>query len=133
MLIHALLILMLASSTDAEVMTVAEFVQKLAGKPGGNHIAMIYAFITMLDIDSSIKRITAHRWYIVEVECQIVYFMCSSSCKFRVKEDSTTCSNQSCSSQKLPGTFSFHQEFNVLVSFSDHTGSVDGVVLAGSC
>ena len=58
--------------------------------------------------------------------------MCSSSCKFRVKEDGTTCPNQSCSSQKLPGTFSANKEFNVLVSFSDHTGSVDGVVLAGS-
>ena len=58
--------------------------------------------------------------------------MCSSACKFRVKEDSTTCPNQSCSSQTLPGTFSVNQELNVLVSFSDHTSSVDGVVLAGS-
>ena len=58
--------------------------------------------------------------------------MHSSTCKFRVKEDSTSCPNQSCSSQTLPGTFSVIQELNVLVSFSDHTGSVDGVVLAGS-
>ena len=64
MLIHALFIPLLVGSTDAEVMTIAEFVQKLASKPGGNHIAMIYAFITMLDIDSSIKRTTAHRWYV---------------------------------------------------------------------
>ena len=58
---HACLSL-LAGSTDAEVMTVAEFVQKLASKPGGNHNAMIYAFLAMLDVDSSIKRATAHRW-----------------------------------------------------------------------
>ena len=58
--------------------------------------------------------------------------MCSSTCKFRVKEDSLTCPNQSCSSQKLPGTFRSNEEFNVLVSFADHTGSTDGVVLAGA-
>lgn len=56
----------------------------------------------------------------------------SSACKFRVKDDDTSCPNQSCSSQKLPGSFSANQEFNVLVSFSDHTGGLDGVVLAGS-
>ena len=62
-LIQALLISLLAGSTDAEVMTVAEFVQKQASNPGGCHIAMIYAFLTTLDIDSNIKRVTAHRWY----------------------------------------------------------------------
>ena len=52
-----------AGSSNAEVMTVAQFVQRQASKPGGNHYAMIYAFLTTLDIDSSIRRIIAHRWY----------------------------------------------------------------------
>jgi len=52
-------------------------------------------------------------------------------CKFRVKEDATSCPNQSCTSHQL-GSFSANMEFNVLVSLCDHTGSLDGVVLAGS-
>ena len=60
---HTLLIPLVAGSTDAEVMTVAEFVQKQASNPGGRHIAMIYAFLTTLDIDSNIKRVIAYRWY----------------------------------------------------------------------
>ena len=60
-----------------------------------------------------------------------LFLLYSSTCKFRVKDDSTSCPNQSCTSHQL-GSFSVNMEFNVLVSFCDHTGSVDGVVLAGS-
>lgn len=55
-------LLLLVGSSNAEVMTVAQFVQEQANKPDGNNSAMIYAFLTMLDIDGSIKRVTAHRW-----------------------------------------------------------------------
>ncbi|XP_065899552.1 meiosis-specific with OB domain-containing protein-like [Dysidea avara] len=105
------------SSSNAEVMTVGKFVEHQSSKPSGSgHCAIIYGFLTMLDIDGNVKRITAHR---------------CSTCKFRVKDDSTSCPNQSCTSHQL-GSFSVNMEFNVLVSFCDHTGSVDGVVLAGS-
>ena len=56
-----------AGSSNAEVMMVAQFVQTQASKPGSNHYAMMYAFLTTFDIDSSIRRIIAHRWYDVTI------------------------------------------------------------------
>lgn len=62
-----------AGSSNAEVMTVAQFVQKQASKPDGNHYAMIYAFLTMLDVDGNVKRVTAHRWYNINMQLVCTY------------------------------------------------------------
>jgi len=52
------------STTNAEVMTVGQFVEYQLSKPNGSrHCAILYGFLTTLDIDGTVKRITAHRWY----------------------------------------------------------------------
>lgn len=54
----------------------------------------------------------------------------SSKCKHRVERDSSQCSNEACSPGDLDG-FRCEPQFNILVSLSDCTGSMESVVLAG--
>ena len=52
------------AGSNTEVMTVGQYVEQQSSKQSGsNHCAIIYGFLTMLDIDGNIKRITTHRWY----------------------------------------------------------------------
>ena len=57
----------------------------------------------------------------------------SSVCKFKVLQEATECSNRSCSTVLEGGAESFSVEpmYDVRVSLSDYTGSVDGVRLYG--
>ena len=57
----------------------------------------------------------------------------SSVCKFKVLQEATECSNRRCSTVLEGGAESFSVEpmYDVRVSLSDYTGSVDGVRLYG--
>ncbi|KAA0725293.1 Meiosis-specific with OB domain-containing protein [Triplophysa tibetana] len=74
-----------------------------------------YAFITMLELGSSISKIIRNR---------------CAKCKFQITEDGQTCSNPACPSQgqQLQVT----SGFEVLVDISDHTGTLKTCSLTGT-
>uniref|UniRef100_A0A671RDD2 Meiosis-specific with OB domain-containing protein-like n=1 Tax=Sinocyclocheilus anshuiensis TaxID=1608454 RepID=A0A671RDD2_9TELE len=78
---------------------------------------IIFGFITSLELNSSISKV-------------IHNFSTSAKCKFRINEESQTCSNDACPNQgqQLQAT----EGFDLLVDISDHTGTVQSCNLAGT-
>uniref|UniRef100_A0A673J2D2 Meiosis-specific with OB domain-containing protein-like n=1 Tax=Sinocyclocheilus rhinocerous TaxID=307959 RepID=A0A673J2D2_9TELE len=78
---------------------------------------IIFGFITSLELNSSISKV-------------IHNFSTSAKCKFRINEESQTCSNDACPNQgqQLQAT----EGFDLLVDISDHTGTVQSCNLTGT-
>uniref|UniRef100_A0A8C1XNT8 Meiosis-specific with OB domain-containing protein-like n=1 Tax=Cyprinus carpio TaxID=7962 RepID=A0A8C1XNT8_CYPCA len=76
---------------------------------------IIFGFITSLELNSSISKVIRKR---------------CAKCKFRINEESQTCSNDACPNQgqQLQAT----EGFDLLVDISDHTGTVQSCSLAGT-
>ncbi|KAF4106679.1 hypothetical protein G5714_012669 [Onychostoma macrolepis] len=76
---------------------------------------IIFGFITSLELNSSISKVIRKR---------------CAKCKFRINEESQTCSNDACPNQgqQLQAT----EGFDLLVDISDHTGTVQSCNLAGT-
>uniref|UniRef100_A0A673JTU6 Meiosis-specific with OB domain-containing protein-like n=1 Tax=Sinocyclocheilus rhinocerous TaxID=307959 RepID=A0A673JTU6_9TELE len=74
-----------------------------------------YGFITNLELSSSISKVIRKR---------------CAKCKFRINEESQTCSNDACPNQgqQLQAT----EGFDLLVGISDHTGTLQSCNLAGT-
>ena len=97
-------------------------------------------------------------WYqvvlVLDTAVTLIDANCSSMCKYRAQPGATFCSNKNCPSassgslssygstssmtasdlaqkEEWDGLFSFEPHFNLLVSFSDCTGGIEGVWLAG--
>uniref|UniRef100_A0A8C1BRI6 Meiosis specific with OB-fold n=1 Tax=Cyprinus carpio carpio TaxID=630221 RepID=A0A8C1BRI6_CYPCA len=76
---------------------------------------IIFGFMTSLELNSSISKVIRKR---------------CAKCKFRINEESQTCSNDACPNQgqQLQAT----EGFDLLVDISDHTGTVQSCSLAGT-
>ncbi|XP_057213924.1 meiosis-specific with OB domain-containing protein isoform X1 [Triplophysa rosa] len=97
----------------SDVLTVSQIKARSQEHADAFH-CITYAFITMLELGSSISKIIRNR---------------CAKCKFQINEDSQTCSNPACPSQgqQLHVT----SGFELLVDISDHTGTLKSCSLAG--
>ncbi|KAM4525135.1 meiosis-specific with OB domain-containing protein [Odontesthes bonariensis] len=89
-----------------DVYTVSQLKQRAKEHPEA-FFGITYSFISRLDLDSSVSKV-------IKTRC--------SRCKFQVSEDM-----QSCGSQLCPGrdqAFSATRGFDLLVDFTDHTGTL---------
>ncbi|KAM6897068.1 meiosis-specific with OB domain-containing protein [Xenentodon cancila] len=97
-----------------DVYTVNQLKQKAKEKPEV-FFGITYSFISKLDLDSSVSKV-------IKTRC--------SKCKFQVPEHSQTCTNQLCLGTEQ--AFSSTRGFDLLVDFTDHTGTLQGCNLRGS-
>ncbi|KAM7381951.1 hypothetical protein PAMA_012693 [Pampus argenteus] len=94
-----------------DVYTVSQLKQKAQENPEA-FFGITYSFISKLDLDSSVSKV-------IRTRC--------SRCKFLVTEDMLSCTNQLC-----PGrgqSFSTIIGFDLLVDFTDHTGTLHACTL----
>ncbi|XP_015224974.1 PREDICTED: meiosis-specific with OB domain-containing protein-like, partial [Cyprinodon variegatus] len=73
-----------------------------------------YSFISKFDLDSSVSKV-------IKTRC--------SKCKFLVTEDMKSCTNQLCPGREQP--LSTTTGFDLLVDFTDHTGTLQACSLRG--
>ncbi|XP_029312372.1 meiosis-specific with OB domain-containing protein isoform X2 [Cottoperca gobio] len=94
-----------------DVYTVSQLKQKAQENPEA-FFGLTYSFISKLDLDSSVSKV-------IRTRC--------SRCKFLVSEDGQSCTNLLC-----PGRdqfFSSTTGFDLLVDFTDHTGTLHAATL----
>nr|XP_046233906.1 meiosis-specific with OB domain-containing protein isoform X3 [Scatophagus argus] len=94
-----------------DVYTVSQLKKKAQENPE-TFFGITYSFISKLDLDSSVSKV-------IRTRC--------SRCKFQVTEDVHSCTNQFC-----PGrdeAFSATSGFDLLVDFTDHTGTLHSCTL----
>ncbi|KAM9715522.1 meiosis-specific with OB domain-containing protein isoform 3-T3 [Menidia menidia] len=96
-----------------EVYTVSQLKQKAREHPEA-FFGITYSFISRLDLDSSVSKV-------IKIRCSI--------CKVQVTEDMQNCSNQLCSGRDQ--AFSATSDFDLLVDFTDHTGTLQSCNLRG--
>ncbi|KAM6963724.1 meiosis-specific with OB domain-containing protein [Tautogolabrus adspersus] len=89
-----------------DVYTVSQLKQKAQETPEA-FFGITYSFISKLDLDSSVSKVIRTRCY---------------SCKFQVTEDAQSCTNQLCPGRDQ--AFSASTGFDLLVDFTDHTGTL---------
>ncbi|XP_030611316.1 meiosis-specific with OB domain-containing protein isoform X2 [Archocentrus centrarchus] len=89
-----------------DVYTVSQLKQKAQENPEA-FFGITYSFISKLDLDSSVSKV-------IRTRC--------SRCKFLVTEDFSSCTNQLCPGKDQ--TFSATTGFDLLVDFTDHTGTL---------
>ncbi|XP_060951515.1 meiosis-specific with OB domain-containing protein [Limanda limanda] len=96
-----------------DVYTVTQLKQK-AHESADIFFGITYSFISKLDLDSSVSKV-------IKTRC--------SRCKFQVTEDAQSCTNQLCTGadQGLSATTGF----DLLVDFTDHTGTLHACTLRG--
>uniref|UniRef100_A0A3Q3LGY0 Meiosis specific with OB-fold n=1 Tax=Mastacembelus armatus TaxID=205130 RepID=A0A3Q3LGY0_9TELE len=89
-----------------DVFTVSQLKEKAQESPEA-FFGIMYSFISKLDLDSSVSKV-------IRTRC--------SRCKFQVTDDMQSCTNQLCPGrdQGLSATTGF----DLLVDFSDHTGTL---------
>uniref|UniRef100_A0A3Q3GPQ4 Meiosis specific with OB-fold n=1 Tax=Labrus bergylta TaxID=56723 RepID=A0A3Q3GPQ4_9LABR len=88
-----------------DVYTVSQLKQKAQETPEP-FFGITYSFISKLDLDSSVSKVIKTR----------------SSCKFQVTDDAQSCTNQLCPGRDQ--VFSASTGFDLLVDFTDHTGTL---------
>ncbi|XP_060884250.1 meiosis-specific with OB domain-containing protein [Labrus mixtus] len=89
-----------------DVYTVSQLKQKAQETPEA-FFGITYSFISKLDLDSSVSKV-------IKTRC--------SSCKFQVTDDAQSCTNQLCPGRDQ--VFSASTGFDLLVDFTDHTGTL---------
>uniref|UniRef100_A0A3Q3GPT9 Meiosis specific with OB-fold n=1 Tax=Labrus bergylta TaxID=56723 RepID=A0A3Q3GPT9_9LABR len=89
-----------------DVYTVSQLKQKAQETPEP-FFGITYSFISKLDLDSSVSKV-------IKTRC--------SSCKFQVTDDAQSCTNQLCPGRDQ--VFSASTGFDLLVDFTDHTGTL---------
>ncbi|XP_044034344.1 meiosis-specific with OB domain-containing protein isoform X2 [Siniperca chuatsi] len=89
-----------------DVYTVSQLKQKALENPEA-FFGITYSFISKLDLDSSVSKV-------IRTRC--------SRCKFQVTEDVQCCTNQLCPGRDQ--AFSANTGFDLLVDFTDHTGTL---------
>ncbi|XP_026207555.1 meiosis-specific with OB domain-containing protein [Anabas testudineus] len=94
-----------------DVCTVKQLKQKAWESPEP-FFGITYSFISKLDLDSSASKV-------IKTRC--------SRCKFQVTEDAQSCTNQLCPGWDQP--FSASTGFDLLVDFTDHTGTLQACTL----
>ncbi|XP_073346025.1 meiosis-specific with OB domain-containing protein [Pagrus major] len=94
-----------------DVYTVTQLKEKAQENPEA-FFGITYSFISKLDLDSSISKV-------IRTRC--------SRCKFQVIEDAQSCTNQLCPGRDQ--AFSASTGFDLLVDFTDHTGTLHGCAL----
>uniref|UniRef100_UPI0037E974CF meiosis-specific with OB domain-containing protein n=1 Tax=Semicossyphus pulcher TaxID=241346 RepID=UPI0037E974CF len=99
--------------TITDVYTVSQLKQKAQEAPEA-FFGITYSFISKLDLDSSVSKV-------IRTRC--------SRCKFQVTEDAQSCTNQLCPGRDQ--TFSATTGFDLLVDFTDHTGTLHACALRG--
>uniref|UniRef100_A0A3Q0QZ40 Meiosis specific with OB-fold n=1 Tax=Amphilophus citrinellus TaxID=61819 RepID=A0A3Q0QZ40_AMPCI len=95
-----------AVESITDVYTVSQLKQKAQENPEA-FFGITYSFISKLDLDSSVSKV-------IRTRC--------SRCKFLVTEDFSSCTNQLCPGKDQ--TFSATTGFDLLVDFTDHTGTL---------
>ncbi|XP_044194028.1 meiosis-specific with OB domain-containing protein isoform X1 [Thunnus albacares] len=96
-----------------DVYTVSQLKQKAQENPEA-FFGITYSFISKLDLDSAVSKV-------IRTRC--------SKCKFQVTEDTLSCTNQLCPGRDQ--TFSATTGFDLLVDFTDHTGTLHACSLRG--
>ncbi|XP_067431815.1 meiosis-specific with OB domain-containing protein isoform X1 [Thunnus thynnus] len=96
-----------------DVYTVSQLKQKAQENPEA-FFGITYSFISKLDLDSAVSKV-------IRTRC--------SRCKFQVTEDTLSCTNQLCPGRDQ--TFSATTGFDLLVDFTDHTGTLHACSLRG--
>ncbi|XP_070783647.1 meiosis-specific with OB domain-containing protein [Enoplosus armatus] len=94
-----------------DVYTVSQLKQKALENPEA-FFGITYSFISKLDLDSSVSKV-------IRTRC--------SRCKFQVDADTQSCSNQLCPGRDQ--AFSANTGFDLLVDFTDHTGTLHACTL----
>ncbi|CAJ1080693.1 meiosis-specific with OB domain-containing protein [Xyrichtys novacula] len=89
-----------------DVYTVSQLKEK-AQETQEAFFGVTYSFISKLDLDSSVSKV-------IRTRC--------SRCKFQVTEDAQSCTNQLCPGRDQ--VFSASTGFDLLVDFTDHTGTL---------
>ncbi|XP_035515439.1 meiosis-specific with OB domain-containing protein [Morone saxatilis] len=89
-----------------DVYTVSQLKQKAQESPEA-FFGITYSFISKLDLDSSVSKV-------IRTRC--------SRCKFQATEDTQSCTNQLCPGRDQ--AFSGTTGFDLLVDFTDHTGTL---------
>lgn len=96
-----------------------------------------YSFISKLDLDSSVSKVIRTRWCVSSYFIWVLPLLgslspscLSSRCRYQVLEDTQTCTNQLClgRDQALSASVSF----DLLVDFTDHSGTLQACSLRGS-
>ncbi|XP_070708378.1 meiosis-specific with OB domain-containing protein [Pempheris klunzingeri] len=95
-----------AVESITDVYTVSQLKQKAQENPEA-FFGITYSFISKLDLDSSVSKV-------IKTRC--------SRCKFQVTEDTQSCTNQLCPGRDQ--AFSATTGFDLLVDFTDHTGTL---------
>ncbi|KAM8729239.1 meiosis-specific with OB domain-containing protein [Acanthopagrus schlegelii] len=94
-----------------DVYTVTQLKEKAQENPEA-FFCITYSFISKLDLDSSVSKV-------IRTRC--------SRCKLQVMEDTQSCPNQLCPGRDQ--AFSASTGFDLLVDFTDHTGTLHGCTL----
>ncbi|KAK2820819.1 hypothetical protein Q5P01_023778 [Channa striata] len=94
-----------------DVYTVSQLKQKARDTPEP-FFGITYSFISKLDLDSSVSKV-------IKMRC--------SRCKFQLTGDAQSCMNQLCPGRDQP--FSAMTGFDLLVDFTDHTGTLHACTL----
>ncbi|KAE8284449.1 Meiosis-specific with OB domain-containing protein [Larimichthys crocea] len=89
-----------------DVYTVSQLKEKAQDNPEA-FFGITYSFISKLDLDSSVSKVIKNR---------------CSRCRFQATEDMQSCTNQFCPGRDQ--VFSATTGFDLLVDFTDHTGTV---------
>ncbi|XP_041830131.1 meiosis-specific with OB domain-containing protein isoform X2 [Melanotaenia boesemani] len=96
-----------------DVYTVNQLKQKAKEHPEA-FFGITFSFISKLNLDSSVSKV-------IKTRC--------SRCKFQVTEDMQSCSNQLCPGKDQ--AFSGSADFDLLLDFTDHTGTLQACSLRG--
>uniref|UniRef100_A0A671W112 Meiosis specific with OB-fold n=1 Tax=Sparus aurata TaxID=8175 RepID=A0A671W112_SPAAU len=94
-----------------DVYTVTQLKEKAQENPEA-FFGITYSFISKLDLDSSVSKV-------IRTRC--------TRCKLQVMEETQSCPNQLCPGRDQ--AFSASTGFDLLVDFTDHTGTVHGCAL----
>ncbi|XP_068161575.1 meiosis-specific with OB domain-containing protein isoform X2 [Antennarius striatus] len=94
-----------------DVFTMSQMKQKARDNPQA-FFGISYSFISKLDLDSSISKV-------IRTRC--------ATCKFQVTEDAQSCANPLCPARDQ--ALSVTTGFDLLVDFTDHTGTVQACSL----
>uniref|UniRef100_A0A3Q2QRJ2 Meiosis specific with OB-fold n=1 Tax=Fundulus heteroclitus TaxID=8078 RepID=A0A3Q2QRJ2_FUNHE len=97
----------------SDVYTVSQLKEKAKEHPQP-FFGLTYSFISRLDLDSSVSKV-------IKTRC--------GRCRLLVTEDLQTCSNQLCPARDQP--LSASTGFDLLVDFTDHTGTLQACSLRG--
>ncbi|KAJ7984708.1 hypothetical protein DPEC_G00357560 [Dallia pectoralis] len=98
----------------SDVYTVSQLKRKAQENPKV-FCGITYSFISRLDLDSSIAKVIKSR---------------CSKCKYQVKEESQSCSNDACPGGDQP--LAVTTGFDLLVDVTDHTGTLQSCSLNGT-